>query len=111
MISLNKFMLEVKNKLKGLEEKKLVQERIDFGATWTAPLDGIIVRGGRAQANTSYMFCNDKTDNAFVGMCTIEYNQHYGTMMCPVIKGHIYEFKQQYWQEQDNLYIYNMYNQ
>lgn len=106
MISLNKFMMEVKNKLKGLEEKKLVQEHVSFGTMWTAPHDGIIIRGGRAQANTSYMFCNDKTDNVYVGMCTIEINQHYGTMMCPVIAGHTYEFKQQYWQIQGDLFVY-----
>lgn len=111
MISLNNMLEAMMEKFKQIESRKTVQERVNFGTTWTAPHDGIIIRGGRAQANTSYMFCKDVEANAFIGLCTIEYDQHYGTMMCPVIKGHIYEFKQQYWQEQDDLYIYNVYNQ
>ena len=109
MISLNKFMIEVKNRLKRLESRKMVQERVNFGTMWTAPHDGIIIRGGRAQANTAYMFCKDVEANAFIGLCTIEYNQHYGTMTCPVIKGKTYEFKQQYWQVQDDLFVYEQF--
>ena len=109
MISLNKLAEAIMEKFKQIESRKTVQERVNFGTTWTAPHDGIIIRGGRAQANTAYMFCKDVETNAFIGLCTIEYNQHYGTMTCPVIKGKTYEFKQQYWQVQDDLFVYEQF--
>nr|DAK45744.1 MAG TPA: hypothetical protein [Caudoviricetes sp.] len=106
MISLNKLAEAIMEKFKKIESRKMVQERVNFSTTWTAPHDGIIIRGGRAQYNTAYMFCNDKTDDVYVGMCTIEISQHYGTMICAVIAGHTYEFKQQSWQIQGDLFVY-----
>lgn len=38
MISLNKFMTEVKNKLQRLDEKHNIKESISLNGTWTAPL-------------------------------------------------------------------------
>lgn len=103
MISLNRTLKAIMNKIKN---PKLVQEKITFGNTWVAPHNGIIIRGGRAQSNIAYMFCKDTAADVFIGLCTIENDQHYGTMTCPVIKGKTYEFKQQYWQIQNDLYLY-----
>lgn len=82
------------------------QERIELGNVWTAPRDGTLICSGRAQGNSAYMFVKDTTDNVYVCMCTIEYNQHYGTMMCPVLAGHTYNVTKQYWQVQDALFVY-----
>ena len=56
MISLNKFMTEVKNKLKRLEDKKYVKDNLSLNGTWTAPYDGIVTCNGRATAAGAYFF-------------------------------------------------------
>ena len=63
MISLNKFMTEVKNKLKRLEEKHNIKESISLTGIWTAPHDGIVTCNGRATAAGAYLFCKDMTEN------------------------------------------------
>ena len=71
MISLNKFMAEVKNKLKRLEDKRYVKDSLSLSGTWTAPHDGIVTCSGRATAAGAYLFCKDLTENEYIGLCTI----------------------------------------
>jgi len=106
MISLNKFMAEVKNKLKRLEDKKYVKDNLSLNGTWTAPYDGIVTCNGRASAAGAYFFCKDVTDDEYVGMCTITRSQDYGSVCFAVIKGHKYSFTQGYWSEPRNMYIH-----
>lgn len=84
----------------------LKQERIELGSVWTAPRDGTLVCGGRARYDTAYLFINDKIDNVYVGMLTIEKQDHYGTVMCPVLAGHTYEMRRQHWLSQGDLFVY-----
>ena len=39
-------------------------------------------------------------------MHTIEFNQHYGTIIVPVVAGHVYEVRRGSWQAQSDLFIY-----
>lgn len=104
MISLNKFMIEVKNKLKRLEDKKYVKDNLSLSGTWTAPHDGIVTCCGRAAAAGAYLFCKDLTVDEYVGMCTIANNQQYGSICFAAIKGHKYSFAQNNWGDQRNVY-------
>lgn len=106
MISLNKFMTEVKNKLKRLDEKHNVKESISLNGTWTAPHDGIVTCNGRATAAGAYLFCKDVTENEYVGMCTISNYQQYSSTCFAVIKGHEYTFTQNGWGEPRTVYVY-----
>lgn len=106
MISLNKFMAEVKNKLKRLEDKKYIKDTLSLSGTWTAPYDGIVTCSGRATAAGAYLFCKDLTDNEYVGLCTIANNQQYGSVCFAVIKGRSYSFLHSNWGEQRNVYIH-----
>ena len=106
MISLNKFMEEVKNKLKRLEDKKYIKETLSLSGTWTAPYDGIVTCSGRATAAGAYLFCKDLTDNEYVGLCTIANNQQYGSVCFAAIKGRKYSFVHRDWGEQRNVYIH-----
>lgn len=106
MISLNKFMTEVKNKLQRLDEKHNIKESISLNGTWTAPYDGIVTCNGRAARDGAYLFCKDVTDNEFVGLCTIANNQQYGSFCFAVIKGHKYTFTQNGWIEPRTAYVY-----
>lgn len=106
MISLNKFMTEVKNKLKRLEDKRYVKDSLSLSGIWTAPHDGIVTCNGRATAAGAYLFCKDMTENEYVGMCTIANYQQYGSTCFAVIKGHEYTFIQQNWGEQRHAYIH-----
>ena len=106
MISLNKFMTEVKNKLKRLEDKRYVKDSLSLSGTWIAPHDGIVTCSGRATAAGAYLFCKDLIENEYVALCTIANNQQYGSICFAVIKGHEYTFIQQNWGEQRNAYIH-----
>lgn len=106
MISLNNFMAEVKNKLKGLEDKKYIKDTLSLSGTWTAPHDGIVTCSGRATQNGAYLFCKDLTDNEYVGMCTIANNQQYGSVCFAVLKGRKYSFLHNNWGEQRSVYIH-----
>jgi len=88
------------------KSRVLKQDKITLNQTWVAPQNGTIIRTGRAQSNRAYMFCNDKTLDAYVSMITIPYNQDYGTAIIEVIKGHTYTFNQSNWQIQNDLFIY-----
>lgn len=88
------------------KSRVLKQDKITLGQTWVAPQNGTIIRTGRAQSNRAYMFCNDKTLDAYVSMITIAYNQDYSTAIIEVIKGHTYTFNQSNWQIQNDLFIY-----
>lgn len=106
MISLNKFMAEVKNKLKRLEDKQYIKDTLSLSGTWTAPYDGIVTCSGRATAAGAYLFCKDLTDNEYIGLCTIAGKDQYGTVCFAVIKGRKYSFLQRDWGEQRNVYIH-----
>lgn len=88
------------------KSRVLKQDKITLNQTWVAPQNGTIIRTGRAQSNRAYMFCNDKTLDAYVSMITIPYNQDYDTAIIEVIKGHTYTFNQSNWQIQNDLFIY-----
>ena len=108
MISLNKFMIEVKNKLKRMDEKHNIKESISLNGTWTAPHDGILTCNGRATQNGAYLFCKDITDNEFVGLCTIANNQQYGSFCFAVITGHQNTVIQNGWSEPRTVYVYQI---
>lgn len=82
------------------------QERVTLGGTWTAPQNGTLVCAGRAQADSAYIFIKDKNIDAYIGMHTIEFNQHYGTITVPVVAGHVYEVRRGSWQVQSDLFIH-----
>ena len=106
MISLNKFMLEVKNRLKKLEDKKYIKDTLSLSGTWIAPHDGIVTICGRAAQSGAYLFCKDLTEDEYIGMCTIANNQQYGSVCFAAVKGHKYTFTQNGWAESRNVYTY-----
>ena len=88
------------------KSRVLKQDKITLNQTWVAPQNGTIIRTGRAQSNNAYMFCKDKTLDAYVSMITIPYNQDYSTAIIEVVKGHTYAFTQANWGIQNDLFIY-----
>lgn len=88
------------------KSRVLKQDKITLNQTWVAPQNGTIIRTGRAQSDRAYMFCKDKTLDAYVSMITIPYNQDYSTAIIEVVKGHTYAFTQSNWGIQNDLFIY-----
>lgn len=106
MISLSNLAEAIMNKFKQIESRKMVQETVSIGSNWVAPHDGIVMCSGRARSAGAYRFCQDKTDNTYVGMCTISNTDGYGCLSFAVIKGHRYAIIESNWYEPRDLYVY-----
>ena len=86
MATLDKILQFIANKLSTLENKTLKEEIITLGSTWTAKYDGTLVRIGRANAESAYMFCSDITNGQsgnFRGLATIQPIKHMPHLQSP----------------------------
>lgn len=106
MISLTKTLKAIVKALNRIDNKSFVRETFSTSGIWAPQHDGIVTCSGRATAAGAYLFCEDLTDNEYVGMCTIANNQEYGSICFAVIKGHKYSFIRGNWGEPHNIYIH-----
>lgn len=106
MISLKNTLEAMMNKLKSIEQRSLVQEKMNFSGNWTAPHDGIATCCRRAKSNGAYIFIKDATLDTYVGMCTISNVEGYGSVCFPVVEGHNYVFVEGECYESRDWYSY-----